>query len=112
MNDKNYSETGLETLESMSQAKWYNNWVVKKFEKELKKDILEVGCGIGSFTLELLNYGKVWAIDVDQAFIKSNNISDARLKIGLGDIETGKYFFGDKKFDSIVCLNVLEHINE
>jgi SAM-dependent methyltransferase len=110
MNTKDYGNQGSATLESMSQAKWYNKWVIKKFEQYLRGDILEVGCGIGSFTLELLKYGKVWAIDIDEDFVKNNKIFDQKLHIGFGDIEQGKYFFGNRRFDSIVCLNVLEHI--
>lgn len=105
-----YAVEGSETLESMSLAKYYNSWVVNKFKKFLKGDILEVGFGIGSFTSELVNYGPVWAIDVDQEFVKNSKLSHQNLKLGFGDIEAGKYFFGNKKFDTIVCLNVLEHI--
>ena len=57
--------TGTQTLESMSQAVWYNQWTVKKFEEYLKGDILEVGCGIGNFTETLRKYGEVWAIDIE-----------------------------------------------
>jgi SAM-dependent methyltransferase len=30
--------------------------------------------------------------------------------VGVADIEQGKYFFKQQKFDVIVCLNVVEHI--
>ncbi|MDP2684909.1 MAG: class I SAM-dependent methyltransferase, partial [bacterium] len=56
---------GGETLESMSQAVWYNRWTLNKFKKYLNGDILEIGCGIGNFTKELAKYGKVWAIDIN-----------------------------------------------
>lgn len=35
-----------------------------------------------------------------------------RFKVRYGDVEKGKYFFKNKKFDTIVCLNVLEHIKD
>ena len=38
---------------------------------------------------------------------KNKNISS-----GIGDIEEGQYFFRNGLFDSIVCLNVLEHISD
>lgn len=102
---------GTQTLESMSQAVWYNQWTVEKFEKYLGGDILEVGCGIGNFTQELKKYGDVWAIDISEAYIKQT-AALAGSKVGIGDIEKGKYFFESKKFDCIVCLNVLEHIKD
>lgn len=107
------SNLGQETLESMSQAVWYNRWTLKKFSPFLNGDILEVGCGIGNFTQLLKQYGKVWAIDIDNNYISQTKESvNGQVKVGIGDIEIGSYFFGSQKFDSIICLNVLEHIND
>lgn len=104
--------SSLKTLESMSQAVWYNRWTIKKFEKYLKGDILEIGCGIGNFTKDLKKYGKVWAIDIQGSYIKELKEKGEGEGVGVGDIEKGKYFFKDMKFDCIVCINVLEHIKD
>lgn len=103
--------SGTSTLESMSQAVFYNKWTLRKFDKYLKGKILEVGCGIGTFTETLSKYGKVTAIDVDGNLIntsKENN--NLNFQIGYGDIEKGEYFFKDQQFNSVICINVLEHI--
>lgn len=101
------------TLESMSQAVWYNQWTLKKFLPYLRGEILEVGCGIGNFTLSLAEYRDVWAIDINKEYLKeTKRLVRNKARIGFGDIERGKYFFGGQKFDSIVCLNVLEHIKD
>lgn len=100
---------GHQTLESMSQAYWYNQWTLRQFSKYLKGDILEVGCGIGTFTKKLAEFGSVVGIDIDGRNLKLAQ-KDLGNKVGIGDIEKGKYFFKSKKFDAIVCLNVLEHI--
>jgi len=104
---------GTKTLESMNQAEFYNKWTLKKFEKYLKGDILEVGCGIGNFTSTLAKYEQVTAIDIDQSLIdRFKKDKNFRVTVGYGDIEKGRYFFKDKVFDTVVCLNVLEHIND
>lgn len=104
---------GGQTLESMSQASWYNRWTLKKFTKYLKGDILEVGCGIGNFTTTLVNYGQVWAIDINNEYIeKTQGKVRGKARVGFGDIEKGKYFFPSRNFDIIVCLNVLEHLED
>ena len=101
----------VKTLESMSQAIWYNQWSLNKFSKYIFGNILEVGCGIGNFTNSLCKFGKVWAIDVDKNFItRAKTRVGSKANVGFGDIEKGKYFFKGKTFDSIICLNVLEHI--
>lgn len=105
-------DTGEETLESMGQAIWYNNWTMKKIVPYLKSDVLEVGCGIGNFTRTLTDYGRVWAIDIKESYISQlKKSAGSKMNVGLGDIEKGKYFFDKRKFNSIVCLNVLEHID-
>ncbi len=105
--------TGTKTLESMNGAKFYNRWILNKFKHFLKGDILEVGCGIGNFSSELSKHGKVTAIDIDVVLIKEiKNEKEFQIDAGWGDIEKGKYFFQGKTFDTIVCLNVLEHINQ
>lgn len=111
MSKKIFFKDSRTTLESMSQAYWYNQWTLNQFKEYLHGDILEIGCGIGNFTSYLTDHGNVWAIDIDQQYlIQSRQIIGRKAQLGIGDIEKGEYFFGDLKFDSIVCLNVLEHI--
>ncbi len=96
---------GKKTLEIMSQAVWYNTWLFGQIKKYVKGDILEVGAGIGNFTPFLKTCGKVIAIDYDPVYKNTN----------FGDIEKGKYFFKHPPaggFDTIVCMNVLEHIKD
>lgn len=103
--------TGSSTLESMSQAVWYNQWTLKLFDRYLYGKILEVGCGIGNFTKTLTKYGKIVAIDIREDYIKkTKDLVGDKVRVGFGDVEKGNYFFKDRDFDSTVCVNVLEHI--
>lgn len=105
--------TGDKTLESMSQAVWYNQWTLSLLDRYLSGKILEVGCGIGNFTKTLTKYGDIVAIDIIDDYIKkTKNLVGDIVKVGFGDVEKGKYFFKDRDFDSIVCINVLEHIED
>jgi SAM-dependent methyltransferase len=112
MSSKEYKVyTGHITLESMSNARWYNTWTVKIFKSHLQGDILEVGCGIGSFTKMLIPYGNIYAFDVDKDCIEqTRQVINQKENVGFGDIENGEYFFQKKLFDTITCINVLEHI--
>ena len=103
-------ETGEYTLNAMKKAKWYNRWLLTFVEKYLTGDILEVGAGIGNFSKMLKKYGKITVIDINRKYLNNCRIGD--INCGLGDIERGEYFFKDKKFDSIICLNVVEHIKD
>lgn len=99
------------SLESMNMAYWYNQWSINQFKKYLIGDILEIGCGIGNFTEYLFPYGTILAIDINKKYIRQTYKKlHEKVRVGFGDIEEGKYFFKSKSFDTIVCLNVLEHI--
>lgn len=101
---------GKKTLEVMGKAKWYNPWLLSFFSDHLRGEILDVGGGIGNFTKLLRAYGKVTSIDIQKNYYGKSKSSDT--SYGFGDIEKGEYFFKNKSFDSIVCLNVLEHIKD
>lgn len=107
------SEYSNSTLESMSQAVWYNRWTLNQFSKYLSGDILEIGCGIGNFSQYLINYGNLTAMDVNKEYVnEAKDKIKGRGEIGIGDIERGEFFFKSKNFNSVVCINVLEHIKD
>lgn len=102
---------GTLALEVMSGADWYNDWLLKNFSNFLSGDILEAGCGTGVFTEKLTYYGNTWALDSDEECIKkTSQLVGNKALVGYGNLEADRFFFKNKKFNSIVCLNVLEHI--
>lgn len=102
--------TGFKVLETMEKTDWYNNWIVGNIHQHIQGDILEVGFGLGSFTRILSKKGDVYAIDIDEKYLKQKK--GKMPKYGYGDVEKGRYFFKNKKFNTIVCFNVLEHIKD
>lgn len=109
---KHLLHEGHATLESMSQAIWFNQWTFGLFRPYITGSVLEIGCGIGNFTGKLTDYKNVYAIDIEKHYVTTVKKKYAKLGIhvGEGDIETNKYFFQQKTFDTQICLNVLEHI--
>jgi SAM-dependent methyltransferase len=106
-------KTGRETLKIMRTVEWYNNWLFSLVEEHIKGDILEGGAGIGNFTSLLLKRGRVFAIDINKDCLKGlRKKFGSKVFIEFGDLEKGKFFSKTKKFDTIVCLNVLEHIKD
>src|SRR3989344_8250727 len=105
-------EVGKNTLEEMRNAAWYNKWIYDYFSKCLKGEILEIGCGIGNFVPFLVKSGKLTSTDVNEDYIKKLKQEFPKVEFGLGDIEHNRFDFKNKKFDTIISLNVFEHIKD
>lgn len=68
--------------------------------------ILDAGCGTGSFSSKLRDFGEIWAIDVNPVAINYAR-KNRGLRITLGSIQNLPFRTGF--FDLIVCLDVLYH---
>lgn len=73
--------------------------------------ILDVGCGTGRF-LKALNkkgYKNITGIDSTQQMLNQARTQN-KSKLILGDLD--KYDFGNKRFDLILFMDVLEHVTD
>jgi len=76
----------------------------------LGKDVLEIGSGIGNFSKFLTKRHNLVATDINEDYLKILKKDFKKLNSGFGDLENNRFFFKNKKFDSIIAFNVLEHI--
>ena len=97
-------------LEVFDQAKIFQKYIHLIIKKYLKDNILEVGAGIGSFTRSYFhNHKNIHLSDLDQ-----NNCNILKEKFNDNDIkiDSKKISEINLNFNTIIYLNVLEHINE
>ena len=117
--DRRNSQTESSFIESdllqMQLAPNYNQWVHSLINRYLGKRILEIGSGIGSLTVRLLEQGKmVCALEPNPycaSRLRSNLAQYHQLVVfnkSLEDCEIRE--FDAYGFDTLLCCNVLEHI--
>ncbi|MBP7217049.1 MAG: methyltransferase [Candidatus Omnitrophica bacterium] len=93
----------------------YKQWMFRVIEPFLGEQILEIGCGSGAITQFLKQKKCVVASDADEqcvAFLK-HRFSDAPCVTSLCANVAAEQFSRHLQgytFDTVVCLNVLEHI--
>ena len=106
---------GHAILASISKAQHFNKWIADMAVRPfLGHRVLEIGAGIGNLTIQLLPRETYVASDLDDLHLEvldglashSTNLSTRRI-----DAQNAADFAELRgKIDTIVCLNVLEHI--
>jgi SAM-dependent methyltransferase len=106
----------LEDQERMTRATNYFAWQHRLAERELGRRVLEIGCGIGNFTGLLLDREAVLAVDCEPGCIeklRSRFGNCSNLRAETCDVASRSFLsLADFRADSVVCLNVLEHIED
>jgi len=98
-------------LERFDKANFWILYFVFKIRKFLKDDILEVGAGCGSFTKGYMkNFQSITLTDTDNGsynLLKKNFINEKKITV-LNSLTKDI----NKKFNTILYFNVLEHVKE
>ena len=112
-------DVGGMTLRRMAKLSLYNRWLHERFEHHLGRRILEVGSGVGNQTRYFVNdRERVIASDIEPHYVRElrNRFEDRK------NVSVASYQFPldapardelrAAQIDTIVCLNVLEHIEQ
>ena len=119
INSANVSTTAEYTFrdqERMKLAVQYFDWQRRLALPELGQRVLEIGCGMGNFTKHLVQREMVVGIDIVSECIeehRKNMAPHGHVQSMVKNILDPTFLeLRDLAPDSIVCLNVLEHISD
>ncbi len=105
---------GQEVLHSLSTARRFSGWSVQAIEPWLGQRILEIGSGIANISRQLPKREHLTLSDRDPEYLKLLRQAfehHAMVDVIELDLERDDHFERvARRYDSIVCLNVLEHI--
>jgi len=110
---------GRVNLETALKRKNFTKWVIDETSSELKGNILEIGCGLGTYSEHLIkNYpnSNITLSDISLSYIHNlkEKFSSPKIqfyKLDLNNIDDFSKI-GYDKFDSIIAINVLEHVKD
>jgi SAM-dependent methyltransferase len=110
------TEAQAETLRRMATARNYNEWLFDRLRPYLGRRVLDVGAGVGTFCdLVAPECDLVVALESDVVFAAAlrDRFGDSdRVRVVESEAEVVEPSSLPGPFDSIVCLNVLEHIGD
>jgi ubiquinone/menaquinone biosynthesis C-methylase UbiE len=102
-------------LEALAEAKNYYRWVNRQFAPFIGKRVIEVGAGIGTFAQSLLDHVPLSELILVEPsanllpLLQRRFVGDSRVKIVTGFFQP---IAVPAPVDSVVLVNVLEHIAE
>jgi len=104
-------------LQNLLKADAFTRWVLDEISPWLGHRVLEVGCGIGTYTAEIAAGSRqVVAVDMEQAFVEEaiRRLGPRpNLQVICGDAtEIEIPMPNDEAFDTVLLLDVLEHIED
>src|SRR5262245_2542657 len=99
---------------AIADARNYMNWIVSTMRPYLGKEILEVGIGHGSYCEYLAGFGRYRGIDIDPQNVRNSSSRFPDRSFHLADIcsEQFRSEYPPGSVDTVVCCNVIEHIED
>lgn len=102
----------FESAAGMAGAANYADWTFDLFDRFVGASVLEVGCGVGTFTRKLAADARVkrlLAIDISPAAVDKcrQAVRNPNVELRVADVRD----IGEQ-WDLVICMNVLEHIED
>lgn len=109
-------EYGSQTLARLSRAPRFNQWMADVIRPYCGQKVLEIGSGIGNLTSQLVPRKAYFATDINPLYLSSLRTLEADrpyLKTQFCDVTKRDTFPKiEGGFDTVVCLNVVEHVED
>jgi SAM-dependent methyltransferase len=107
-------ERGAAILSSMSHVQRFNRWMADLLMNEVGDSVLEIGAGIGNLTIHLLPRPRYVATDINPyhlGYLRNLAFNRPYLEVRRLDLVQAADFMAlTGQFDTVLCLNVLEHV--
>lgn len=109
-------EYGSHILHSLERAQRFNRWMAESIAPHVGARVLEIGAGIGNITTWLLPRDLYVASDINPHYLhylRNFSLGKPYVKVDRIDLEDASCFEPwQGTFDTVVCLNVLEHVRD
>ena len=113
VDDEENEHAGYRILQRMQKVSRYNAWMWDQIAPFVGHRILEVGSGVGNMTRFFARRERVVATDLNEKYLLIlHHLLDGHpnVRIERLDLNEDARWLESERLDTVVCLNVLEHI--
>ncbi len=104
---------GSQILGRLNRAPRFTKWMADVIRPFVGEKVLEIGAGTGNLTVQLIPRRLYWASDINPlylTYLENVGLSRPYMRVGYTDGEKGETYPTEQKFDTVICLNVVEHL--
>lgn len=108
-------QEGGEILDRLSRAPRFTRWMADVVRPYVGDRVLEIGAGTGNMSLHLMPRSVYWATDVNSSYLDylvTLRATRPYMRVGYTDATDAGTLPGGQHFDTVVCLNVVEHVQD
>ena len=108
-------EDGGQILERLNRAPRFNRWMADVVRPHIGDRVLEIGAGTGNLAVHLMPRPVYWATDVNPHYLDylaSLRSTRPYMQVACTDATDAASFPAGERFDTVVCLNVVEHLQD
>jgi glycosyltransferase involved in cell wall biosynthesis len=108
-------EAGGAILERLNRAPRFTSWMADVVRPYVGDRVLEIGAGTGNMSVHLMPRSSYWATDVNPLYLDylfRLRATRPYMRVAHTNAARNESFPKGQSFDTVVCLNVIEHVED